>query len=59
MPVRDMTAPVVAVVVAYSRFIECQDRRRRIAAGLRPPGGPPTVDVTVSGGTAAVVNGLQ
>jgi hypothetical protein len=53
-----MTAPLVAVVVPYSRFLECQDRRRQFAAGLVPPDHPPTVDgdITVAAENAAVVH---
>jgi hypothetical protein len=32
------------VVVPYTRFLECQDRRRRSAAGLPPRDQPPTID---------------
>jgi hypothetical protein len=39
-----MTDSHVSVVVPYSRFVECQDRRHRIAAALTPPEHPPAHD---------------
>jgi hypothetical protein len=48
-----------AVVVPYARFLECQDRRRRCAAGLPPPDQPPPIDVEITAaedGIAVVVN---
>jgi len=42
-----MTDSLVNVLVPYSRFLECQDRRRRIAAELTRPDQPPTSDAEV------------
>jgi hypothetical protein len=36
------------VVVPYARFLECQDRRRRDAAGLPPPDQPPAIDAEIT-----------
>ena len=35
------------VVISYSLFRACQDRRRAIAAALRPPERSPTADAYV------------
>ena len=41
-------APVVhSVFVPYARFLEFQDRRDRIAAGLKHPDQPPTTGADV------------
>jgi hypothetical protein len=44
-----MTDSLVNVLVPYSRFLECQDRRRRIAAELTRRDQPPTTDALTSG----------
>jgi hypothetical protein len=38
-----MTTPPDHIVIPYTRFLECQDRRRTIAAALTRPT-PPTND---------------
>lgn len=38
-----MTDPLVQVIVPYARFLECQDRRRRIAAELTRRDRPPAI----------------
>jgi hypothetical protein len=42
-----MTEAGATVVIAYSRFRECQDRRRAVAAALRQPDLPPTIEAFV------------
>jgi hypothetical protein len=42
-----ITAADTNVVIAHSRFRECQDRRRAISAALRHAGRPPTNDAYV------------
>ena len=37
-----MTQGLADVLVPYSRFLECQDRRRRFAAGVTPVDRPPS-----------------
>jgi hypothetical protein len=39
-----MTDTPAIVVVPYSRFLECQDRRRQIAANPTRRDQPPTID---------------
>jgi len=39
-----MTDSLINVLVPYSRFVECQDRRRRVAAELTRRDQPPTID---------------
>jgi len=43
-----MTDSPVHVLVPYSRFLECQDRRRKIAAELTQRDQPPTTDADVA-----------
>jgi hypothetical protein len=43
-----MTDSFVNAVVPYSRFLECQDLRRRIAAELSRRDQPPTIDAGVA-----------
>jgi hypothetical protein len=49
------------VVVPYARFLECQDRRRRHAAGLPPLDQPPPIDteITVADAEMAIVLNRQ
>jgi len=42
-----MTNSLDHVLVPYSRFLECKDRRQRIAAELTRRDQPPTVDADV------------
>ena len=42
-----MTDPPVHELIPYSRFLECQDRRRKIGAELTHPDQPPTTDADV------------
>ena len=42
-----MTDSFVNVLVPYSRFVECQDRRHRIVVELTRRDQPPTDDVDV------------
>lgn len=42
-----MTDSLANVVIPYSRFRECQERRRRIAAELTRRDRPPTIDADV------------
>jgi hypothetical protein len=42
-----MTDSLVNVLVPYSRFLKCQDRRHRIAAELTRRDQPPTIDADV------------
>ena len=39
-----MTDSLVHILVPYSRFLECQDRRQQIAAELARPDQPPAID---------------
>jgi hypothetical protein len=40
-------SPAAHVLVPYSRFLECRDRRHRIAAELTRRDQPPTIDADV------------
>ena len=51
-----MTDSRVNVLIPYSRFLECQDRRHRIAAELTPPDQPPTRDADVLPAAAEMVS---
>jgi hypothetical protein len=42
-----MTDVITPTLVPYSRFLECQDRRRHIAAELTPRDQPPATDPQV------------
>lgn len=42
-----MTDSLANVVIPYSRFLECQEGRRRLAAELMPRDRPPTIDADV------------
>jgi len=43
-----MTETLMSVLVPYSRFLESQDRRRRITAELTPRDKPPTMEADVA-----------
>lgn len=47
-----MTDSLANVVIPYARFLECQERRRRIAAELKLPDPPPTIEAAVVPGPA-------
>jgi hypothetical protein len=51
-----MTDSLANVLVPYSRFLECQDRRRRIAAELRLPDQPPTSDADALPAAAVIAS---
>ena len=42
-----MTDSLASVVIPYSRFVECQERRRRLAAELMLLNPPRTIDAEV------------
>jgi hypothetical protein len=42
-----MTDSLDGVLVPYARFLECRDRRARIAVELTQPDEPPTIDAEV------------
>jgi hypothetical protein len=50
-----MTEPLPCVVISYSRFLEYQDRRRRIAAVLISREGVPAIDLPAVPVPAAVL----
>jgi len=59
-----MTNSPANVVIPYSRFLECQERRRRIAAELTRGDRPPRIDadvvpVAVETASPQTLNGKQ
>jgi hypothetical protein len=51
-----MTDPLTGVVIPYSRFLECRERRQRIAAELTPPDQPPASDADALPAAAVVAS---